>query len=308
MSKEEKILIVIAGPTASGKTSLAIELAHKLNTEIISADSRQVYHEMKIGTARPEKEELQGITHHCLGHVSIHDEYHAGRFEEEALFAVEKIHSEKKYAIACGGTGLYLSALIHGFDPLPERDQSLRDELEKEYTSNGISFLQDKLKELDPLFFSSAEIYNPQRLIRAIEICIVSGKTHQQLLSGVKKNRRFKTLFYAINHERGALYSRINTRVDEMVSSGLEEEAAKLFPFKNLNALQTVGYKEWFNFFEDKISREDAIDQIKQHTRNYAKRQLTWFRRQENVIWLCRSNDLVTDIVTGTEFLNTENS
>jgi tRNA dimethylallyltransferase len=292
LSTDKKILIVIAGPTASGKTGVAIETAKRLNTEVVSADSRQIFREMKIGTARPDKSEMQNVPHHLLGHVSIHDTYHAGKYEEDALNAIENIFKKNNYAVVCGGTGLYISALLNGFDPLPERNEKIREELKK----NGIESLRNQLRELDPVYYKKIDLHNAQRLIRAIELCILTGRKHDEIKTGLKKNRTFSSYFFVLNPERELLYSRINLRVDEMITKGWEEEARKLFPYKELNSLQTVGYKEWFDFFEGKTSREETIELIKQHTRNYAKRQLTWFRKQEGTIWI-KPENAATEII-----------
>jgi len=282
-----KALIVICGPTAVGKTAIAIELAKWLNTSVISADSRQVYKEMKIGTVRPDESELMGVKHYLLGHISIEEDYNAGKFETDALAAAEEIFKNSDYAILCGGTGLYINAMLYGFDELPEKDVKIREYVESEYEKNGLAWLQEKLKELDPVYYEKAELKNPQRMMRAVEVCLASGKTHAELKSTdkIKKTRPFNVIKIGLNLEREELYNRINTRVDQMIVGGLFEEVQLLYPKKELNALQTVGYAELFNYLEGKTTLEQAVELIKQHTRQYAKRQLTWFKRDEDTMW-----------------------
>lgn len=285
MNQQKKYLIIITGPTASGKTALSIELAKKFNTEVISADSRQFFKEMQIGTARPTEEELQGVPHHFLGHISIHEHYNAGMFENDALKILESIYSKKNIAIVCGGSGMYVNALCYGLDELPEQNENLRSELEKILEEKGIEALQEKLKQLDPDYYAVVDLQNPHRLMRAIEVCISAGIPYSQLRSGDKKHRDFDSIKIAIDWPREILYQRINERVDLMFKQGLAEEAKNLLPFKNHNALQTVGYKELFNYFDGNCTLEDAKELIKQNTRRFAKRQLTWLRREKDIKW-----------------------
>lgn len=285
MNQQKKYLIIITGPTASGKTALSIELAKKFNTEVISADSRQFFKEMQIGTARPTDEELQGIPHHFLGHISIHEHYNAGMFENDALKILETIYSKKNIAIVCGGSGMYVNALCYGLDELPKQNENLRSELEKILKEKGIEALQEKIKQLDPDYYAVVDLQNPHRLMRAIEVCISTGIPYSQLRSGDKKHRDFDSIKIAIDWPREILYQRINERVDLMFKQGLAEEAKNLLPFKNHNALQTVGYRELFNYFDGKCTLEDAKELIKQNTRRFAKRQLTWFRREKDIKW-----------------------
>ncbi len=279
LTANSPLVIVVTGATASGKSALAVELALKLGTAVVSADSRQVYREMLIGTARIKPEESKGVPHYLSGHVSIHDEYNAGLFAVEAREQLDRILSERPIALVCGGTGLYLKALLEGFDQLPAKDEALREELKKAYETKGISWLQAHLEELDPEFYRQAELQNPQRLIRAIEIVQLSGKTHAELKQGTSSDFPYRVLKVMPDLPRAELYARIDQRVQAMMAEGWETEARTLYPFRTLNALQTVGYKELFDYIEGKYSREDAIRLIQQHTRNYAKRQLTWFRR-----------------------------
>lgn len=285
MNQQKKYLIVITGPTASGKTDLAINLAKNFNTEVISADSRQFFIEMQIGTARPNKNELQGITHHFLGNISIHQSYNAGIFEKEALEILQNIFSKSNIAIVCGGSGMYINALCYGLDNLPEKNETLRTELKKIFEEKGINALQEKLKILDPDYYAVVDLQNPHRLMRAIEVCITTEVPYSQMRSGDKKQRNFEIIKIAIEWPRAILYDRINKRVDLMFKQGLVEEAQNLFPYKNHNALQTVGYKELFEYFEGKYTLIEAKEAIKQNTRRFAKRQLTWFRRENDIKW-----------------------
>lgn len=285
MNHPNKYLIVVTGPTASGKTALSIALAKAFQTEVISADSRQFFKEMHIGTARPTAEELEGIKHHFLGHISIHDNYNAGFFEIDALEVLDTIFETKNVAIVCGGSGMYVNALCYGLDELPKQDEELRLELEELFKQKGIEALQEKLKVLDPEYYKMVDLQNPHRLIRAIEVCINTGIPYSQLRKGEKKKRNFKILKIGIDWPREKLYERINQRVDLMFEQGLVEEVKKLIPFKNINALQTVGYRELFDYFEGKYTLEEAKELIKQNTRRFAKRQLTWFRKDKEINW-----------------------
>jgi tRNA dimethylallyltransferase len=285
MKKKSKYLIIVTGPTASGKTILSIDLAKYFNTEVISADSRQFYKEMQIGTARPTYNELKGITHHFIGHLSITDNYNAGIFEREALEILDKIFLKNQIAIVCGGSGMYVNALCYGLDNLPEKNETIRKKLEKLYSEKGIEYLQKLLKKLDPEYYSKVDLQNPHRLMRAIEVCESTGAPYSQMRSGEKKQRDFQIIKIAIEWPREKLYERINERVDLMFKQGLVEEAKKLYPYKNNNALQTFGYKELFDYFENKYSLEEAKEAIKQNTRRYAKRQLTWFRKDQEIKW-----------------------
>ncbi len=285
MNNKPKYLIVVTGPTASGKTALSVDLAKAFNTDVISADSRQFFKEMQIGTARPTDEELQGVPHHFLGHISIHEHYNAGMFEKEALEISDKIFSKNNIAIVCGGSGMYVNALCYGLDDLPEQNEKIRKELEKLYIEKGIEALQEKLKELDPEYYKIVDLQNPHRLMRAIEVCLSTGIPYSQMRSGEKKERDFQIIKIAIDWPREKLYERINQRVDLMFKQGLAEEAKKLYPYKNINALQTVGYRELFDYFEDKSTLEQAKEDIKQNTRRFAKRQLTWFRKDNEIKW-----------------------
>ncbi len=280
-----KFLIVIAGPTAVGKTALAIQLANHFHTEIISADSRQFYREMNIGTAKPSEEELKSAKHHFVNSLSIHDDYNVGMFEADVIKCLADVFSRHDVAILCGGSGLYIDAVCNGMDNLPEQDNELRKKLSHLYLEKGIEALQQKLQQLDPDFYEEVDRDNPHRMIRAIEVCMVSGKKYSELRKKQKVTRPFAILKTGIEDDREKVYQRINDRVDKMMADGLEAEAKSLHHYKHLNALQTVGYKELFDYFESKITLDEAISLIKQHTRNYAKRQWTWFRKDKEMQW-----------------------
>jgi tRNA dimethylallyltransferase len=276
-----KTLIIIAGPTAVGKTRFAIDLAKELNTVILSADSRQFYRETHIGTAKPAEEELNEVKHYFINSLSISEDYNAGRFEQDALTLLKELFTQHNHVIVCGGTGLYIKALTEGLDDLPSSAE-LRTELTEKYNEHGLTYLQERLKNRNPERYAQLDAANPHRLMRAIEIEeLREGKSNKN-----KAKRFFSTLYFVLDLPREELYHRINQRVDEMIISGLEEEARNLWPQRQLNALQTVGYQEWFDCFEGKHTREECINLIKQHTRNFAKRQLTWFRKIPEAVWL----------------------
>lgn len=285
-------LISIIGPTAIGKTALSIKLAQHFNTAIISADSRQFYKEMNIGTAVPSKEELNAATHHFIQHKSISDNYNVGDFERDAISKIEQIHQAKPTVIMVGGSGLYVKAVTKGLDYFPEVDAAIRTQLNKQLEENGLISLQEQLNSLDAIGHKTIAIDNPQRVIRALEICIGTGKPYSSFLTNPEKNREFKTITIGLNAERPIIYNRINLRVDIMVENGLLEEVEALIPYKHLNALNTVGYKELFNYFEGNSTLEFSISEIKKNTRRFAKRQLTWFRKDESIKWF----DYKTDI------------
>ena len=282
ISNRNKTVIVIGGPTASGKTSFAIDLAIQLNCEIISADSRQVYAEMHIGTAKPTQEELEAVPHHLIGHRSITESYSVGKYIEEALKVIDELHRSSDYVIVVGGTGLYLKGLIEGVDDFPQVDGQVVDELQSIYESEGITILQEELKRSDPTYYDMVDLHNPQRLIRALSITRSTGETYSSYRKAVKVERPWKHVLIALRLDRSELYDRINRRVDLMMDRGLLEEVSTLLPHKNLRSLDTVGYKELFNYLDGDWSYDQAVDKIKQHTRNYAKRQMTWFSNQQS--------------------------
>ena len=272
-----KKIIVVAGPTAVGKTAYAIELAKQLDTVILSADSRQIFKELNIGVARPSLEELESVKHYFIANTSIHLPYNAGVYAQEARDLVNVLFAELDTIILCGGTGLYIKAFLNGFDPLPGVDEQLRLELNVKFKTYGIEYLQNELKSISQEIYSKTEVLNPQRLIRAIEIASAK-ETPVNTIPDFKWN--FETEFKVLNLERPLLYDRINQRVDQMLEAGLEDEARSLSAYQEHNALQTVGYSEWWPYFRRENTLTSTIDKIKQHSRNYAKRQETWFKHQ----------------------------
>lgn len=280
-----KYLIVVIGPTAIGKTALSITLANALDCEIVSCDSRQFFKEMIIGTAVPDPEELSAAPHHFIHNKSIFDEYTVGDFEREAIATLDELFERRDFAILVGGSGLYVDAVLKGFDEFPEIDASVRLEITSEYEKNGIAYLQSELEKRDPDYFAEVDIQNPQRLMRALEVCIGTGKPYSSFRKQKTNPRRFTPIVIGLDAPREMIYDRINQRVDVMVREGLVEEARDLYPNRNLNALQTVGYRELFDYFDRKISLEFAIEEIKKNTRRFAKRQLTWFKRNESATW-----------------------
>jgi tRNA dimethylallyltransferase len=284
-STTQKYLIIIAGPTAVGKTKVAIELAKYFDTEIISADSRQIYQELNIGVARPSVAELEQAKHHFIANKSIKEYVSAGNFEKEVLDILENLYQTKNVAILCGGTGFYINAVLNGFDEIPEIDQAVRQQLNEDFKENGIVFLQELLKNLDIETYEKMDINNTQRVIRALEVCLGTGNKFSSFKDKKQNKRNFIPIKIGLNLPKEILHHNINKRVDEMMENGFLEEAKKLIPFKNFNALQTVGYKELFDYFEEKISLQEAIDLIKLHTRQYAKRQMTFFNRHQDYTW-----------------------
>ena len=277
-------LIYIAGPTCIGKTSLSIEIAKRLETEIISCDSRQFYKELKIGTSPPSREQLKEINHHFIHNKSLLDEYSVGDYEEDAISTISNIFKNNNYIIIVGGSGLYADSVLYGIDEIPKVPIDIRNKLNIDFKTKGLVYLQKRLKEVDPEYYKSVDLKNPNRLIRGIGVYEVSGKRISSLWTNTKKSREFKSIIILMKSNRDELYKRINLRVDEMIKNGLEEEVYLLKKFKGCNALNTVGYKEFFSYFDEELSREEAINKIKKNTRNYAKRQITWFKKYKNVI------------------------
>jgi len=283
--KKEPLLITIVGPTAIGKTALSIQLATHFNTEIISCDSRQFYKEMRIGTAVPSGEELNAAPHHFIQNRSIFDTYNVGDFERDALHKLNKLFETNTVVIMVGGSGLYVDAVLNGLDYFPKVQPEIREQLNETLLSKGIEHLQQQLKELDIETYNSITLDNPQRVIRALEVCIGSGHPYSSFKNKPKEKRNFRSIKIGLNADRAIIYDRINQRVDIMLKEGLLEEAKTVYPHKNLNALQTVGYRELFSFFDGNISKEFAIEEIKKNTRRFAKRQLTWFRKDTSTVW-----------------------
>ena len=303
-------LITIIGPTAIGKTALSISLAQHFGCDIISCDSRQFFKEMKIGTAVPTDDELKAAPHHFIQHKSIFESYSVGDFEREALLKLDELFKKNNFQIMVGGSGLYVDAILKGFDDFPDINPAVREEIKSAYESKGLAYLQQKLKELDPFYFEkiSSEnlqtLQNPQRMMRFVEVCIGSGKPYSSFLNQKKNSRNFIPIVIGLESDREIMYDRINRRVDIMINEGLLEEAKNLFPNKQLNALQTVGYRELFDYFNKKISLDFAVEEIKKNTRRFAKRQLTWFKRTENVNWFdfqTDANEIITFIQSKTE-------
>lgn len=286
MTSNTKHLLVVVGPTAVGKTAKAIEWAKFLNTEIISCDSRQFYKELKIGTAAPSDEELNAVKHHLIGHLSITDYYNVSRFEADALQCLDKLFLTKDVVVMVGGSGLYIDALCNGIDDLPDPDETIRNKVNEDFINNGIEYLQEQIKLLDPEYYTQVDLQNPNRLKRALEVCLATGKPYSSLRNNTAKARNFQIHKIGLQKDRHELNNIINHRVDKMLEIGLFEEAKTFYPQKHLNALNTVGYKELFMYFDGLISLEQAIENIKTNTRRYAKRQMTWFRRYPEIKWI----------------------
>lgn len=280
-----KTLIVITGPTAIGKTTLAIQLAKYLNTDIISADSRQFYRELEIGTAKPSATELAAAKHHFINSHSIGDNFSVGDYEKEVTELIENLFKDHDQVILAGGSGLFIHAICSGFDELPAASKETRDHFNSLLAQKGIKHLQDKLKEVDPVYFVEVDINNPQRVIRALEVYETTGKAFSAYRTQSIKKRPFNIIKIGLNTERSKLYSHINARVDKMIESGLIKEVENLKSFRSLNALNTVGYSEILDYLDGKHSREEAIEKIKQNTRKFAKRQVTWFNRSDDIKW-----------------------
>jgi len=293
-----KTLIVIAGPTAVGKTAIAIQIAQHYNTVVLSADSRQFYREMSIGTAKPDAEELAAVKHHFIDSHSIQENFSVGDFEKQALALLDELFKEHDVIVMAGGSGLYIKAVCEGFDNLPVAEPGVRHKLNQDYTELGIKHLQERVKEVDPDYYEQVDIHNPQRLIRALEVFETTGKPISYYRKSTVNERPFNIVKIGLNLPRDILYQQINHRVDKMVESGLLDEVRSLIPYRSLNALNTVGYSELFDHFDGKSNLESALDLIKQNTRHFAKRQLTWFRKDKDMHWLeADSEDVVLDIV-----------
>ncbi|HXH19488.1 MAG TPA: tRNA (adenosine(37)-N6)-dimethylallyltransferase MiaA [Chitinophagales bacterium] len=291
----KKKLIAIVGPTAVGKTETAIALARLFHTEIISADSRQFYKELNIGVARPSEKQLQEVKHHFIACRSLKDEYAAGQFGQDALKCLQQLFSKHDVAVLVGGSGLYVNAVCEGLDAVPPKDEKVRVQLEKELNEKGLAYLQRELKKADPDYYQSADIRNPRRVLRALEVCRISGKPFSSFHKSRRHERDFQVIKIGLTMERNELYERINHRVDEMMKRGLLEEVRQLIPYKGIHALQTVGYRELFDYFDGNTDLKTAVNLIKQNTRHYAKRQFTWFRKDKEIKWFepSQKNDFV---------------
>ncbi len=297
-----KTLITIVGPTAIGKTALSIKLAQHFSCEIVSCDSRQFFREMRVGTAVPDDDELAAAPHHFIQNKSIFEHYTVGDYEKEAIAKLDELFETNDFAILVGGSGLYVDAVLKGFDSFPTIDAAVREAVSKNYELHGIAWLQQQLQQFDTDYYTKIQsenpqtLMNPQRLMRFVEVCLGTGKPYSSFLDQKKNQRCFAPIFIGLEASRDVLYDRINRRVDLMVNAGLVEEARQLYPNKELNAMQTVGYRELFDYFDGKITLERAIEEIKKNTRRFAKRQLTWFKRNENVQWVDFKTDSQTII------------
>lgn len=280
-----KTLIVILGPTGIGKTDLSIEIAQEFHTQIISSDSRQIYKELKIGTAVPNDEQLNQVKHHFIGNKSIQDYYNASMFEFEVLATLDELFRSSDQVLMTGGSGMYINAVCDGIDELPTIDQKLRDDLIKKHEEEGIESLRLQLKMLDPVSYDKIDLRNPKRILKALEVSIQTGKPYSTFLTESKKTRDFNIIKVGLQREREELYERINLRVDQMLEEGLIEEAERFYKDRHLNSLNTVGYKELFDFFDGSITKEKAIELIKRNSRHYAKRQISWFSRDKDIVW-----------------------
>ncbi len=295
-------LVTIIGPTAIGKTDLAIKIAEFYKTEIVSADSRQFYRELNIGTAKPSSSELSKIKHHLINNKSIQEQYNINDFEKDAIESINSIFKKNKVAVLVGGSGLFINSVLYGLDEIPEIDENIRNSLYSDMDSLGIKTLQEKLKLLDPNSYENIDIDNPRRLIRALEVTIGSGKPYSSFLKKTKKTRNFNVITIGLNQDRAELYEKINARVDNMIKDGLIDEVKGLLELKNLKTLNTIGYSEVFKYIDGVYSKDECINEIKKNTRRYAKRQLTWFKSIENVKWVSPNYDL-KDVLNHIEHL-----
>ncbi len=280
-----KTLVVLTGPTGIGKTSLSIEIAQHFKTEIVSSDSRQIFKELSIGTAVPSKEELETIRHHLIQTHSITENYNASRYEHEALAVIEKLFQQHNVLLLVGGSMLYIDAVYKGIDIMPDADPEIRNNLKTQLETDGIESLRLQLKQLDPTYYDKVDLKNPARIIHALEICLMTGKPYSSFRTNPQKERPFNIIKVGLNTNREVLHQRISRRVDEMLKQGLIEEARRVYPQKHLNSLNTVGYRELFDWFDGSISKEKAIELIKRNSRRYARKQITWFRRDEQMKW-----------------------
>ena len=293
---KNKNLIYIAGPTGVGKTDLSLKIAKKFNTDIVSCDSRQFYKELKIGASPPSYSQLKEVKHHFIHHKSIHDVYNVGKYEKDAITVINDLFKEKDNLILVGGSGLYADSIMYGIDDFPDIPSGIRNNIIADFKSGGLEVIQNKLKKLDPEYYEEVDLSNFNRIIRALEVIELTGKKFSSLRTKKEKQRIFKSHVLIIETDREKLYKRINDRVDSMIKEGLEEEALKLKDFKELNPLNTVGYKEFFNYFEDKLTFTQTVEKIKQNTRNYAKRQITWLKKYSDAKKINMSGNIKVNI------------
>lgn len=289
--EKRRFLILVLGPTAVGKTDLCLNLAKFFNSEIISCDSRQFYREMNLGTAKPSPKELDSVPHHFINSLSILEDYDVRKFEKDALKLLDQLFAKHETVIMTGGSGLFADAVVDGMDEMPEIDPQIREEIIKEFEEKGLPFLQAEIARLDPVYFEQVDKQNPQRLMRALEVCRGTGKPFSSFRVKAKQTRNFKTIKVGLELDRAELYERIDRRMDQMIVAGLFDEADALFGKRHLNALQTVGYSEIFGFLEEKYDKEEAIRLMKRNSRRYAKRQLTWFMRDGSITWFRPSQE-----------------
>ena len=284
-STSPKYLVAVAGPTASGKTGLSIALSQRFGAPILSCDSRQFYREIPIGTAAPTAQEQAAAPHHFIGTRSITEFYTCGKYEKDALELLDTLYREQDVVFLVGGSGLYMDAVCRGFDDVPETDVRLREELNRRIETEGLTGLLEELRQLDPAYYEQVDRCNPKRIVRALEVCRSTGKTYTEIRRGRQNERPFRTIGIGVSLPREELYARIDRRVDEMLAAGLEEEARRVYPLREHNALQTVGYREPFDYFDGLTGRAEAVELIKRNTRRYAKRQMTWYRRDPEIVW-----------------------
>lgn len=287
----DKRLLVIVGPTGSGKTDLSIRLALRYRAPIVSTDSRQLYRGMPIGTAQPSEEQLRAVEHHFIASHDVDERLSCGQYEVEALACLERLFTQHDTVVAVGGSGLYVKALCEGMDELPQADEAIRRELEEQLRSKGVGALAERLRTLDPDYWAVVDRSNPARVMRALEVCLQSGHPYSSLRTGRRRERPFRSIKIGVTMPRAELYERIDRRVDAMIAQGLEDEARRLYPRRELNALQTVGYRELFDYFDGRVTFDQAVELIKRNTRRYAKRQLTWFRRDPEIRWFGPADD-----------------
>ena len=285
MIGQDKTLVVLLGPTGVGKTDLSIDLAKSFGTSIVSCDSRQIYREMKIGTAVPSEQQLAAVPHFFIRTLSVNAYYNSWQFEQQALEKIHELHEKQKVVVMAGGSMMYIDAVCKGIDDIPTIDPALRQSLMNRYEEEGLESIRLQLKQLDPVFYEQVDLNNAKRVLHAVEVCLMAGVPYSSLRTNVAKDRGFRIIKIGLMREKEELYDRINRRVDQMLQNGLMEEARSLYPYREYNALNTVGYKEWFDFFDGKIDEAEAIRLIKRNSRRYAKKQLSWFRRDGEIRW-----------------------